>query len=322
AEVDIALMVRGGGAKASLDVFDRAVVAHAVATALVPVWTGIGHTSDSTVADEVAHRSFDTPMEVGKELVATVAGAWEELAQAVAGIARVVDARLVGTAAALEGRRREFATLAGSQLARHEHAQAQASSDLRRSARRCLAIRSDHLAMVAHNIRASGVVELRDARRQLGNLAADVAQAARNTCVDAGDDLTAAVAGVSTGVAGALAAAGAPIATTAAQLSRTRFDGMLDRQSAVVADSVRRIGRDARRRLDDHGDRAASRRAVLEAYDPRRQLARGWTLTRTADGRLVRDVAGLAAGDSLVTTFASGTATSTVTTVEKDAPDE
>jgi exodeoxyribonuclease VII large subunit len=318
AEVDVAVLVRGGGAKASLDVFDRPPVAKAVATALVPVWTGIGHTGDRSVADEVAHRSFATPTAVGQELVATVAGAWEELAGAVAGIARVIQTRLLTTTADLESRRRELATLAGSQLARHEHAQARTSSDLRRSAARCLAIRSGDLAMVAHNIRASGVVELRDARRQLANLAADAAQAARGTCVDAGDDLAAVAGGVSAGVAGALAAAGAPIAGTAAQLSRARFDNLLDGQSAVLADSARRIGREARRRLDDHGDRAASRRAVLEAYDPRRQLARGWTLTRAIDGRLVRDVAGVAAGDSLVTTFAYGTATSTVTEVATD----
>ena len=322
ADVDLAVVVRGGGAKASLDVFDRGPVAKAVATALVPVWTGIGHTGDRTVADEVAHRSFGTPTAVGQELVATVAGAWEELARAVAGIARLVDARLGATSSELEGRRREFAMLAGSQLARHEHAQARLSSELRRSADRCVAIRSGHLAMVAHNIRASGVVELRDARRQLGNLAADAAQAARTTCVDAGEDLAVAVAGVSAGVAGALAAAGAPIAATAVQLSRSRFDGMLDGQAAVVADSARRIGREARRRLDDHGDRAASRRAVLEAYDPQRQLARGWSLTHSAEGRLVRDAAGLSVGDSLVTTFASGTATSTVTGVEEGSTDE
>lgn len=316
-DVDVAVLVRGGGAKASLDVFDRAPVAKAVATALVPVWTGIGHTGDRTVADEVAHRSFGTPTAVGQELVATVAGAWEELAQAVAGIARVVDARLAATTSGLDGRRRELTTLAGSQLARHEHAQARTSSDLRRSAARCLAIRSGHLGMVAHNIRVSGVVELRDARRQLANLAADAAQAARNTCVDAGDDLAAVAAGVSAGVAAGLGAAGAPITATAAQLRRGRFDGLLDQQSAVVSGAARRIERDARRRLDDHRDRAASRRAVLEAYDPLRQLARGWTLTRTADGRLVRDVAGLSVGDSLVTTFASGTATSTVAAVEE-----
>jgi exodeoxyribonuclease VII large subunit len=318
AEVDVALMVRGGGAKASLDVFDRAPVAHAVATALVPVWTGIGHTGDRTVADEVAHRTFGTPTAVGQELVATVAGAWAEVAGTVAGIARLVDARLAGAGSQLDGRRREIATLAGSQVARHEHAQARTSSDLRRSAARCLAIRSGHLAMAAHAIRASGVVELRDARRQLANLAADASQAARTTCVDAGDDLAAAARRVSTGVAGALAGAWAPVGATAAQLSRARFEGVLDQQAAAVAGAATRVERGARRRLDDHEDRAGARRAVLEAYDPRRQLARGWTLTRTADGRLVRDARELVSGDTLVTTFASGTAASTVTEVHAD----
>ena len=318
ADIDVAILVRGGGAKASLDVFDRGPVAKAVATALVPVWTGIGHTGDRTVADEVAHRSFGTPTAVGQELVATVAGAWAEVAGAVAGIARLVGARLATTAAELDGRRRQVATLAGSQLARHEHAQARTASDLRRSAARCLSARSAQLGLVAHTIRATGVVELRDARRQLANLAADAAQAARTTCIDAGDELRVAAGGVEAGVAGALAAAGAPIAGAAAQLSRARFDGLLDQQAAALAGSARRIGRDARRRLDDHGDRAAARRAVLDAYDPRRQLARGWTLTRTADGRLVRDIAGLAAGDTLVTTFAAGRATSRVTEVSPD----
>ena len=319
AEVDVAIMVRGGGAKASLDVFDGRPVARAVATALVPVWTGIGHTGDRTVADEVAHRSFGTPTAAGQELVATVAGAWADVVGAVAGIGRLVGARLATTTADLEGRRRQVATLAGSQLARHEHAQARTASDLRRSATRCLSTNSAQLGLVAHRIRATGVVELRDARRQLANLAADAAQAARTTCIAAGDELRVAAGGVGAGVAGALVAAGAPITGAAAELSRARFDGLLDEQSAALAGSARRIGRDARRRLDDHGDRAASRRAVLDAYDPRRQLARGWTLTRTADGRVVRDVAGLAAGDTLVTTFAAGTATSTVTEV---APDE
>jgi exonuclease VII large subunit len=272
-------------------------VAHAIATCLVPVWTGIGHTGDRTVADEVAHRSFGTPTAVAEELVATVAGAREALAQAVAGIARLVEGRLAATGAGLEARRREIATLAGSQLARHAHVQARGAVELRRSAARCLAARSSDLAIAAHAIRASGGAELRNARRSLDDLAADVSQAARTTGADAGDDLAAAARRVSAGVARVLAGAGVPVTEAAAQLSPARL----------------------RRRLDDHGDRAASRRAVLEAYDPRRQLARGWTLTRTAEGRLVRDVGDLAEGDSLVTTFAGGKATSTVTRVDENA---
>jgi exodeoxyribonuclease VII large subunit len=317
-DVDLVLMVRGGGAKASLDVFDQEVVARAVAGALVPVWTGIGHTGDRTVADEVAHRALGTPSFVGKELVEAVAQAWDELDQAVAGVARLVDARLAMASAGLEGRRRELVTLSRSQLARHEHAQEHTAAALRRSAVSGLDRRTGQLAMVAHAIRASGVAELRDARRQLANLAADASQAAMTTSIDAGDDLAAAASSVSTGVAAAVVGAWAPVGAAAAQFSRARLEGVLDRQAATVAGSAARVERGARRRLDEHGDRAAARRAVLEAYDPRRQLARGWTLTRTADGRLVRDASDLSAGDTVVTTFASGTAASTVTEVQPD----
>ena len=41
-------------------------------------------------------------------------------------------------------------------------------------------------------------------------------------------------------------------------------------------------------------------------------MARGWSITRTADGRVVRRADELAAGDEVVTTFASGAARSTV----------
>ena len=37
----------------------------------MPVWTGIGHTGDQSVADEVANRSFITPTECGQELART-----------------------------------------------------------------------------------------------------------------------------------------------------------------------------------------------------------------------------------------------------------
>ena len=248
--------------------------------------------------------------------MATVAGAWAEVAGAMAAITRLVDGRLAGAGSQLEGRRREIATLAGSQLARHEHAQTRTASDLRRSAARGLDMQSRPVAMAAQAIRASGTADLRNAQSQLQNLAADAGQAARRSCVDAGLELAVAATALSGAVAEGLDTARLPITTTVAQLSRIRLQGVVDQQAAVLSGSAARVGLGARRRLDEHGDRAASRRAVLEAYDPRRQLARGWTLTRTADGRLVRDARDLSAGDKVVTTFASGRATSTVTEVQ------
>jgi exonuclease VII large subunit len=54
--------------------------------------------------------------------------------------------------------------------------------------------------------------------------------------------------------------------------------------------------------------------ARVRAADPAGALARGWTLTRRADGALVRSSRELAGGDLIVTTFADGTATSRVET--------
>lgn len=70
AEVDLVAVVRGGGGE--LDAFDKEPVARAIATALVPVWTGVGHTGDRSIADEVAHTACITPTACGQAIVALV----------------------------------------------------------------------------------------------------------------------------------------------------------------------------------------------------------------------------------------------------------
>ncbi|RYC31268.1 hypothetical protein D3273_14210 [Lichenibacterium minor] len=57
---DLLLVVRGGGARAGLAPLDDEGLARAIATAPVPIITGIGHASDSTLADDVSLRT-DTP---------------------------------------------------------------------------------------------------------------------------------------------------------------------------------------------------------------------------------------------------------------------
>lgn len=58
---DLIVVVRGGGARTDLVAFDDEGVARAIATCPVPVWVGLGHETDRTVADEVAQRSLKTP---------------------------------------------------------------------------------------------------------------------------------------------------------------------------------------------------------------------------------------------------------------------
>lgn len=70
--VDMVALVRGGGSKLDLSVFDTEVVARAVTTSQVPVITGIGHDMDRTVADEAASIAEKTPSAAGEWLVGRV----------------------------------------------------------------------------------------------------------------------------------------------------------------------------------------------------------------------------------------------------------
>ncbi len=199
--VDVVALVRGGGSRSDLAAFDSELIARAIAHLPVPVLTGIGHETDDSVADAVAHTRYKTP-------TACAAGLVDRVRRWCARRDEVWDAVL----------RRST-----THLDRHE--------------------------------------------RRLDTNADVAARAAQGTLRRADQDL--------------------------ARAAR-RFVG-----------STPRPTRDAARHLDGLAARVA-------ALDPARALARGWSLTHTADGRLVRSPADVAAGDRLVTRVAAGEIRSTV----------
>lgn len=71
-DVDVIALIRGGGSKLDLAVFDTEVVGRAIAGAPVPVVTGIGHEIDRTVADEAAAVYQKTPTAASEWLVTMV----------------------------------------------------------------------------------------------------------------------------------------------------------------------------------------------------------------------------------------------------------
>jgi exodeoxyribonuclease VII large subunit len=76
--VDVICVVRGGGSKGDLACFDDEGVARAIATSRTPVFTGIGHTGDESVADLVAHTRSITPTKLGEEIVGLVRAWYDE----------------------------------------------------------------------------------------------------------------------------------------------------------------------------------------------------------------------------------------------------
>jgi exodeoxyribonuclease VII large subunit len=75
-DCDVIALVRGGGSRADLAAFETEIVARAVATATKPVFTGIGHTGDETVADIVSARTCITPTECGHAIAVATRQWW------------------------------------------------------------------------------------------------------------------------------------------------------------------------------------------------------------------------------------------------------
>lgn len=69
-DIDIVLIIRGGGAKTDLEWFDDYDIATAVKTSMHPVICGIGHETDHTILDIVADISCTTPTQVGHFILA------------------------------------------------------------------------------------------------------------------------------------------------------------------------------------------------------------------------------------------------------------
>ncbi|MGI9616866.1 MAG: exodeoxyribonuclease VII large subunit [Acidimicrobiales bacterium] len=222
-EVDVVVLVRGGGAKTDLAAFDHERVARAIAACERAVIVGVGHEVDRSVADEVAHSSAKTPTAAAALLVEAVAR-FEAAVEAAAGrLSSLATSRLEGaeTRLAMAGGRLELA--------------ANAATDRHNAA---LTATAGHIHYLAVQALDRAVVTLDQTEATIGH----------------------------------------------------RSERVIDRASATL-------------------DRAE---VTLRALDPARALARGWSITHTADGDLVRGPDDASPGSTIVTTTAAGTIESTV----------
>ena len=209
ADVDVIAVVRGGGDRTDLLAFDLASVATAIAMSPLPVFCGIGHETDTSVVDQVAHTAAKTPTACAAALVAHVAA---------------FDDRLVGA-------RRTLGLLAERRLARPR-------------------------------------ARLGEIRLRLGH------HAQRHCRVAAGK-----------------------LAGSRHALQRSRAHAQ--RAMASLRSQRPRLQRVSTRRLEAARARLRSASALVSAVAPERTLARGFSMTRAADGSIVREMP--AAGETIST---------------------
>ncbi len=221
-DLDVVTLIRGGGSRTELATFDAEPIALAIASSPLPVFTGLGHEVDRSVADDVAHSALKTPTACAASLVEAVGRFCERTEQAWTAIERHASTVLNDAAARLEQRR----------SATHQRTTTAVQHAAERLANRAVALR------------------------------------------------------------------------TVAERSAVRAERhLLDAASAVVR-TPRALDHEAR-----HLDSIAQRVRLL---DPVHTLARGWSITRGPDGRAVRAASELRPGEQIITTFATGSARSTV----------
>lgn len=69
ANYDIVVLIRGGGSSLDLSCFDEYALAARLAQSFYPIFTGIGHERDISIADKVAHTHLKTPTAVAESIL-------------------------------------------------------------------------------------------------------------------------------------------------------------------------------------------------------------------------------------------------------------
>ena len=165
-DCELTVVVRGGGSRADLSAFDAERVARAIATFPMPVWTGIGHSGDQSVADIVANRSFVTPTECGQELARHISEWWTSVQHAASVVARLAAGALQTASTRDAGARHRLGTATRNQLHRHAERLGRRAGTIAVQSRRHV----EHTTMALHQSTARlgsdalGVCEREEAR--------------------------------------------------------------------------------------------------------------------------------------------------------------
>lgn len=244
APLDCIALIRGGGARSDLAVFDSRAVAEAVARSPLPVLTGLGHEIDESISDRVAHTPLKTPTKVAELLVERLAGAQGEL----------------------EDLRRRLLREALEPLRRGRQRVAEAQRGLRVGGQRLRAV-AGRLREIARLLARLASSQLRRGRLEGGRLERQL------------------------------------------RLSAPR---LLDQHRRRPKELRQRILATARGRLSAAQARLDGLSRLCVELSARRTLARGFSLTRDAGGRVLRDAGQVAPGDELFTELDRGAVKSRV----------
>src|SRR6056297_162480 len=159
-DLDAVVLIRGGGARNELAVFDAEPIARAIAASPIPVLTGLGHEVDRSVADDVAHTMLKTPTACAGELITRAARYCAATEAAFASIVRESHQVLDGAAGDLSDTAHRIVRRTHAAVERADERLGMRVDTLARTAPACLARADQRLVDVKDRVlaRADAVV--------------------------------------------------------------------------------------------------------------------------------------------------------------------
>ncbi|MCZ7555483.1 MAG: exodeoxyribonuclease VII large subunit [Bacteroidia bacterium] len=316
--VDLVILVRGGGSKSDLATLDNERIARAIATFNKPVWVAIGHETDSGVLDVVAHSSFKTPTALAEAIVSRFEGAARDMRQA--------EERI----------RREWIHAIGRQ---HTRIQRDTVGILQGSRKLAALTRTQLLGAVERMRRGVGertISAHRNNDKQNNELRRRISSAIEHKMATLRTDMR----GLNSAVLKTLRAAALAKEAQSMRLSPRRVWTIVQSGDADARVRMYALLGSAKRTVERYGEqlRASLDRAVssntlprlrheaasLEqrhtnvlAYDPRRVLARGFSIVRTTNGRIIGSIDAIEPGMSVGISFHDGDARASISSKEK-----
>mgnify|MGYP002725470479 CR=1 FL=1 len=151
---DVIALVRGGGSAADLSVFDAEVVARRIAELPVPVFTGIGHEVDRSVADEVAHSAFKTPTACAVALVVSAVAFRDRIDSLRAAIGEGAHRSLQRSEALRANLADRMVRVAGTTVGRHSDLLMAQQSRVERASSTVVALNDERLDSLTARLRS------------------------------------------------------------------------------------------------------------------------------------------------------------------------
>jgi exodeoxyribonuclease VII large subunit len=150
---DVVAIIRGGGGEVGLSCFNNYELSRAIATFPIPVITGIGHATNETVVEMIAHKNAITPTDLANYLI----GQFHEFAGPVHQAEEIVVAKarqmIMEERLRFRNTARYFRSVTGNILIRSIHTMNSVTESFVRQTKEMLETEKEKHTSIVHQIR-------------------------------------------------------------------------------------------------------------------------------------------------------------------------